>query len=195
MISLPKPTIIISEHRDPFFATDAEIEAWLSYERSFNYVRELKGKPNCGPEIEVFQRFTFNEPGASWCCSFQCWCLFGVWPNIPLRKTGSCQQLRERAKTLGWLLPIGSSPQKGDIGLVIDESAATRAKLGRDHAHHIFAVSSQWRGGLQSFDSIEGNTNPAGGREGYGVFERDDLRAMKKSTTYQFIRIPRKAAA
>lgn len=79
-----------------------------------------------------------------------------------------------------WLLHKGVAPQVGDLGFVIDPS--------RDHAHHTFLVS-QIVPLSNRFGSLEGNTNPGGGREGYGMFERD-TRRMGGLTVYQFARIP-----
>lgn len=78
-----------------------------------------------------------------------------------------------------WLLPQGALPIVGDIGLVIDPK--------KDHAHHTFLVSS--RPPTTRFGSIEGNTNPGGGSDGYGCFERE-TRKMGGLTVYQFIRLP-----
>jgi hypothetical protein len=172
--------VIVTELRSPFFVTDAEVDAWLAYEASFEYVRETQ--PNCGPEVEIFQRFCGGQRGDSWCDDFQCFCYCGVWPHIPLTKSGRCQTTRERASALGWLLPRGTAPQRGDIGLCID--------VPKNHAHHIFSVTSEpTAAGV--FHSTEGNTNPAGGSNGYGVFSRKS-RSMKLTTTYEFIRFPRR---
>lgn len=189
MITLPPPPMIITAPRAQFYVTDQEIDVFLGYERSFSYVRETQ--PNEGPEVEVFQAFCYGKKGDSWCADFQCFCYCGVWPHSPLRRNGSCQGLRESARTLGWLLPMGTWPQRGDIGLSIDVSAQARAKYGRTHAHHAFGVEYSRSSG--EFDTIEGNTNPDGGSNGYGVFLRS-VRSMHLTTSYQFIRFPRKAA-
>jgi hypothetical protein len=181
---LPPPKLIVAAERVPFFATAAEITALLDYQRSFKYVRELR--PNVSPEIHIFQTACGGQDGDSWCDDFQCYCEHRVWTHYPLRLNGRCQTTREQAAKLGWLLPIGTKPQRGDRGYCID--------LALDHAHHTFVVDSDCRADL-TFDSIEGNTNPAGGSNGYGVFERATRRFKAKGGTYQFHRIPQKAAA
>ena len=181
MKPLPTPHIVVTEQRAPFFVTEEEIAAWLELERSCKYVRETD--PNCGPEVEQFQKFCGGQKGDSWCDDFQSWAIYQVWPHFVLRRSASCQQTRIMAATLGWLQHRGTEPRVGDLGLVID--------VARDHAHHIFAVSSPMRAD-KTFNTIEGNTNPAGGSNGYGVFERE-TRRMGGRTTYEFIRFPRKA--
>lgn len=180
MPEFPKPTTVVKDVREPFYVTDAEIDAWLEYQKEFDYVRETE--PNEGPEVEIFQKWCYGKKGDPWCADFQCYTWDHTWTKIPLARSGSCQTLRKRAKALGWLMPRGTTPKKGDIGLVIDTK--------RDHAHHIFSCSTDMKAN-KTFETIEGNTNPGGGREGYGVFERA-TRRMGGTTTYEFIRLPRK---
>lgn len=178
---MPAPRLIVADARSPYFyVTDEELDAWLDYERAYSFVREAK--VNDSPEIRVFQQFTGNAPPDSWCASFQSYCIYRVWPHFPLRKSASCQAIRTQAALLKWLLPRGSKPERGDLGFVID--------VAKDHAHHIFAVSSDAHADY-TFNSAEGNTNPAGGREGYGVFERTTRRWRQSTTTYEFARFPR----
>jgi hypothetical protein len=180
---LPKPRLTIPEQRVPFYVTDEEVDAWLNYQRAFKFVREIQ--PNVSPEISVFQKFCDGVPGDSWCDDFQSYTEFRVWQHFALRQSGRCQTTRMKAALMGWLQPRGSKPRKGDLGLVID--------VARDHAHHIFSVASEVRAD-KTFNTIEGNTNPAGGSNGYGVFERETRRIGGKST-YEFIRFPRRRAA
>lgn len=79
-----------------------------------------------------------------------------------------------------WLMPRGTLPLPGDIGLVIDAP--------KDHAHHTFLVTVE-KLADHRFGSFEGNTNPGGGREGYGCFDRT-TRRMGGLTVYEFIRLP-----
>lgn len=183
--NFPAPRLSVPQARAPFTATDEEIDALLDYERAFKFVREWRG-PNNSPEINVFQRSCGGVSGDSWCDDFQCYCEHRIWPRFPLKMNGRCQTTRMQAAVMGWLLPLGSQPQKGDRGYVID--------LAHDHAHHTFVVSSDVRADL-TFDSIEGNTNPAGGSDGYGVFERTTRRFKAVGGNYQFHRIPRAKAA
>lgn len=175
----PSPRLTVTELREPFYATLDEIDAWLAYQRSFLYVREVT--PNVSPEIHIFQQFCGGSDGDSWCDDFQSYTQFRIWQRYPLKQSGACQITRVRAALLGWLLPRGSKPIKGDQGLLID--------VPNDHAHHTFSVSSDLRDD-GTFSTLEGNTNPAGGSNGYGVFERT-TRRVGGSSTYEFIRIPR----
>lgn len=183
MRELPKPSLVVKEVRDPFFVTEKEIDAWLDYQKAFDYVRETE--PNEGPEVEIFQKWCYGKKGDSWCADFQCYTWDHVWPKLPLARSGSCQNLRQKAAKLGWLLKRGTAPRKGDVGFVID--------VKKNHAHHIFSVTGDPRPD-KTFDTVEGNTNPAGGSNGFGVFERA-TRRMGGTTTYEFMRFPRQKAA
>jgi hypothetical protein len=175
----PRPRLVVGEVRTPFFALDDEIDAWLDYQRAWNWVRETE--PNEGREVEEFQRWCGGTKGDSWCADFQSYTQDHVWLHFPLARNGSCQGLRNEAAKLGWLMKRGTLPLKGDLGLVIDVS--------KNHAHHIFSVSGDTRAD-HTFNSIEGNTNPAGGSNGYGVFERTSRRT-NGTNVYEYIRLPR----
>lgn len=164
-----------------FAAEPADIVHLIMTELGELKVRELK--PNDSPRIRQFQAVTGNAPPDSWCMSFQMWALLQVFGKDrfpPLPKSGSCQAVRDVAKKLGW---ITKTPASGDIGLLIDTK--------RDHAHHTFLVTGRMTG-AEDFPTVEGNTNPAGGREGYGVFPRK--RGLHGTLTYEFIHLPLKAA-
>jgi hypothetical protein len=158
--------------------TAADIEKLIATEVAEYAVREIKA--NDSPRIREYQKVTGNAPPDSWCMSFQRWSLlmtFGRKNFPPLLKSGSCEQVRRAARKLGW---IYKTPGKGRIGLLID--------LARDRAHHAFLCTGSMTSD-QRFPTFEGNTNPSGGREGYGCFPR--ARRMGGTLHYEFIRLPR----
>lgn len=163
-------------------AKSAEIAALIMTELTENAhnVREIK--PNDSPRIREYQSVTGNAPPDSWCMSFQMWSMKQVFKDRfpPLPKSGRVQTVREAAQKLGW---ISKTPKSGAIGLLIDTK--------RDHAHHTFIVTGPMTA-KKEFPTCEGNTNPDGGREGYGVFAR--ARHLGGSLTYEFIILPVKAA-
>ena len=106
----------------------------------------------------------------SWCLYFVLWCflalvgedmaqLRGLVPAV----TGSCEDFRQAARRRGRLLPRGTAPLPGDIGLVVNTAL--------DHAHHAFLVG-QGRVGNGAVPTIEGNSNDTGGSNGDGTYER-----------------------
>jgi hypothetical protein len=160
-------------------ATEAEITTVILTALMEVSVREIKA--NDSPRIREFQKVTGNAPPDSWCMSFVQWGLlqvFGKKRFPPLPKSGSCQAVRLAAKKLGW---IKNTPKGGAIGLLIDTK--------RDHAHHTFLVTGPTTN-EKKFPTVEGNTNPNGGREGYGVFPR--ARRIGGTLTYEFIHLPTK---
>lgn len=145
------------------------IDAVLRFAKSQLYVREIGA--NAGPSVQEFQRITGNKPPDSWCASFVSWCgksaLLNDWP---LTVTAGCQTLYVDAKAKGLMR---DAPKRGDVFLM------WHADLGRyAHTGFVYEVTGV------AFKSYEGNTNPAGGREGYGVFSRERV----AGTSYRFIR-------
>jgi hypothetical protein len=68
-------------------------------------------------------------------------------------------------------------PQVGDLFLLMKENVP-------DYPHHTGIITEVGLTGTE-FKTIEGNSNPQGGREGYGVFER--TRSTKLKEIYTFI--------
>lgn len=133
------------------------VDAVLRLAKSQLYVREIG--PNAGQVVEEYQRFCGARKGDPWCACAVSWCgktmLDGDWP-LPV--TASCQTLYEYANTHGLL---SDAPRRGDVFLL------WHASLGR-YAHTGFVEAAV----AKSVVTLEGNTNPDGGREGYGWFRR-----------------------
>jgi hypothetical protein len=145
------------------------IEVVLRFAKSQLYVREIG--PNAGQAVEEYQRFCGAQKGDPWCACGVSWCgkcaLLNDWP---LAVTASCQALYVDAKAKGL---VRDAPKRGDIFLL------WHPDLGR-YAHTGFVNEVS---GL-NFTTREGNTNPAGGRDGYGWFERKRV----AGANYRFIR-------
>lgn len=134
-------------------------EAVLRAAKLFTFVREEPKGSNAGQAVEAFQKHTGNSKGEAWCCSFVMTVLDGMVEH-PLTRTGSCANLGAGAKEHGLL---HGEPVKGAIFLLWFPS------LGR-FAHTGFLLGKNDDG---SWNTIEGNSNPDGSREGYGVFVRE----------------------
>ena len=130
---------------------------------------EIPRGSNRGPRVDEYQRATWLKPEdwGPWCASFVCWVIReAMWggPKIYTFK---------RPRTAGafdferWSLEQ-------------DDSTRTRRNPGRDiqrgdivifsFSHIGWATGSPDKKG--TFPTIEGNTNPAGGREGYAVLRK-----------------------
>jgi hypothetical protein len=143
----------------------AELTQALVGERGLH---EEQGQ-NIGTCIK-YQKVTGNGPGDSWCLSFIMWGVLQVVDTMQaLREvfgtvTASCEDLRKTARERGQLLPRGTDPQTGDIGLVVNTEA--------DHAHHAFYVK-EGPGEDGSMETVEGNSNNTGGSNGDGTYIRE----------------------
>jgi hypothetical protein len=142
-------------------------------EQFVGWLKEATGK-NDGPWVEAVQRVTGNRKGDPWCASFVTTVLDIAYrgpENNPLARSASCDVMLEFARKRGWLT---DKPAVGDLFLVMKDPT---------DAVHVGIVSAV---GKFSFKTIEGNTNGAGSRDGWGVFGRE----RKLGPTIQFIRLP-----
>lgn len=133
------------------------VDVVLRFAKSQLYVREIGA--NAGQPIEEYQRLCGAEKGDPWCACAVSWCgkraLEDEWPLI---LSAGCQSLHDDAKRKGLLV---DTPKRGDIVLF------WHASLGR-YAHVAFVEAVVGK----TIVTLEGNTNPDGGREGYGWFRR-----------------------
>jgi len=137
--------------------------------RTHSNVRETEG-PNKGPEIRVFQHFTGNTDGESWCCSFVCYCLHEA-GSTTFAKSGACQDIYAQAKAKGLVI---AKPEVGCLFVYVTDA---------DHAHHIGIITS-----VSPLTGIAGNTSEDGkSSNGTGVFEH----ALNVNPNHiRFIKVP-----
>lgn len=154
----------------------------LAVARLLLWVREATNH-NDGPPVEAIQKSTGNKRGDPWCASviyFVGRVLNWLGLRWPLPKTASCDELLRWAREQGVLMEGPNAvPVRGDVGLVM------RTAEDAIHAFFVDGVGTP-------FKTIEGNTNPGGGRDGYGMFERErggaEDPALKAGLSYAFIR-------
>jgi hypothetical protein len=122
--------------------------------KRFGFVREIG--PNAGLWVNLFQRFTGNKEGDSWCCSFLCFCLDILFKgHSPYKKSGACQDIYDQVKAAGHLV---DTPQVDDIYFFINDDG---------HAHHIGVVT-----GVNPLLGFAGNTSEDGtSSNGDGAYE------------------------
>jgi hypothetical protein len=149
--------------------------------RTKNGVREIPRNSNRGPDVEEFQRATWLEgTGWAWCAAFVCWGMRELEKQIdyPFERprTAGAWDFENWARQQGLKLfkPVGTI-KKGDIVIF------TFSHIG-------VAIADEQDGYVQT---IEGNTDGGGSREGNGVYEK----RRAKSQIRSHIRLELKTAA
>jgi hypothetical protein len=148
---------------------------------SYDGVRE-KGGNNRGKQVEAFQASIGLSPGDPWCAAFVCFCIkeaakqLGVKPKFEYG--GSVYKLWTRNQGLQVTQPTQNCIFLIDHGL---SKAGTRIGhtgfcIGRNQSH------------TETLETMEGNTNSAGSRDGDGAYHKS--REMSEfSKGYGFLRI------
>lgn len=139
-------------------------------EQFVGWVKESTGE-NDGPWVEAIQRVTGNKRGDPWCASFVAFVLGIAYRGAyPLPRTASCDTLLKAGLERNLLT---DSPEPGDVFFVM------RAPHDAVHTGFVTAVSPV------AVKTIEGNTNPGGSRDGWGVFARE-----RRREKLVFLRVP-----
>jgi CHAP domain len=125
-------------------------------------VSEVPKGSNSGKQVNAYLRSVDLAAGNPWCMAFVYWCVDKAAENIGVKnllvKTGSC--LHQYNNTTLRKIPNRSKAIKaGDIFIM-------EFKGGTGHTGFVTKVT----GGL--IETIEGNTNDDGSREGYEVAKR-----------------------
>ncbi len=136
-------------------------------------VTEVNGS-NCGPRVNQYKAATWLDSTQAWpwCAAFVCWVVREAMAAAGVPETGAFKRpstagaldlenwSREQDETTWTKTPTQGDIQPGDI-------VTFKFKTG---GHVGFAISSPDAGGY--FETIEGNTDVAGSREGGGVFKK-----------------------
>jgi len=157
------------------------IDAVLAEARRYLKVREVPYASNHAIAIDYWLAEVGSpspalpKTGYPWCAAF-------VW-NMGRQALGAAAWLLPRSASVQYLHDWGQSkgliqeaPAVGDIFLLW-ESGLTPPRFG--HTGYVTAVNTDG-----SCATIEGNTNPGGSRDGFGVFER----VRKFGTSDRFLR-------
>jgi len=131
-----------------------------------HHPREVPGD-NRGPWVRLYMNGNEGTPWA-WCAGFVCFCLkqasTSLGKQMPFDYTYSCDTLAAFGKQKGIFLAekdvTAAKLKPGSIFLV--------RRTGTDWIHTGFVSEAE----KESFDTIEGNTNDQGSREGYEVCAR-----------------------
>lgn len=148
------------------------------------------GRTNYGGMVTRFLNAAGFFRGVPWCAAFLFWALLEsgasplkLWKSIKGMRgnwAASTYGMLEWAKRSGALLK--GTPQRGDIGVWFNAS-----KRGG----HTFAITGvTGTGADRVLETIEGNTNDEGSREGYEVARRTrTLNSFRANEDWGFIRI------
>ncbi|RYX84193.1 hypothetical protein EON83_10885 [bacterium] len=142
--------------------------ALVSIAMRYDGVREEPRGSNRGPMVEKFQAVTIlakkDRTGWPWCAAFMAFIFKELWKELGIQTpcffpmTASCDELLRWARDKKIL---HTTPQKYDVFLSINPK-------NENDAVHTGLVSVVQSDG--EIETIEGNTNTAGSREGIGVF-------------------------
>jgi hypothetical protein len=135
--------------------------------------REIGGQ-NRGPWVRLYMNGNEGTPWA-WCAGFACYILKQACHTLdispPITPSFSCDSLAADAKQRGVFLKESQVEDKTDIA---QGSIFLVRRTSTDWTHTGIVTST----GDDCFETIEGNTNDEGNREGYEVCER--IRGYKK---------------
>ncbi len=129
--------------------------------------REIGGQ-NRGPWVRLYMD---GKEGAdwAWCAGFVCFCLqqacTGLGVPLPIERSPSCDSLAASARRRGSLLEAPAEPDRARIG---PGSVFLNRRTATDWTHTGIVVAAQ----PEVLQTIEGNTNDEGSREGYEVCAR-----------------------
>ncbi len=135
--------------------------------------REVGGQ-NCGPWVRMYMDGNEGYPWP-WCAGFVSFIIrqtsVGLNRSVPLPKTYSCDVMAQNAKARGLFLP----EKKANKDTLKPGSIFLKRRVANDWTHTGIVT----RAFSDYYETIEGNTNDEGSREGYEVCAR--RRGYKKS--------------
>ena len=137
-------------------------------------VLEEPAGSNRGKRVQEFQRTVGISPGEPWCVAFVYWCFEQAAANASVTnpmedecRTGSVLDLWNRARNAKNVATIGTDRALDDPSIVKPGSVfIISTGGGRGHTGLVSRIVGN------KLETIEGNTNDGGSREGIGVFRR-----------------------
>ncbi|MFT3765686.1 MAG: CHAP domain-containing protein [Minicystis sp.] len=160
-------TVVTSEPGD---AADPLLATVLKIAESQVGVRENPPNSNRGTEVDAYQRAVGNPLGVAWCAAFVYWCFDRAAKQLgadnPVVRTGGCLLHWQKARSQG--VRAITAQQAADDPSLVQPGHIFIMDHGNGLGHTGFV--QRVRGGL--LDTIEGNTNMLGSREGDGVYAK-----------------------
>jgi hypothetical protein len=142
--------------------------------------QEIPKNSNNGPHVKKYLASVGLQPPQFWCMAFVMWCLMQAVDKMAIRlsikKTGGVMDFYNWVKKTHpeWIF---HTPMAGDI-FIMD--------FGSGKGHTGFVL----KGFDLTCETIEGNSNDEGSRNGYEVAHRAGDLCRKNATIKAFIRIP-----
>lgn len=142
--------------------------ALLEYARAHLAVHPVEvGGQNCGPWVRLYMK-GHEGRAMPWCAGFVTFLLKQATQSLqidmPVRGSGSCDSLAAQAKAAGLFL----RESEADAASVVPGSIFLVRRTSTDWTHTGLVTNAS----ESAFDTIEGNTNDDGDREGYEVCTR-----------------------
>jgi len=144
-------------------------------------VREQPLGSNRGPRVDQYLRAAGIDPTTGsypWCAGFIVWCFDNAARQLglasPVPRTAGVHDMWQKAGRAGFRR-ISHETAIGDPSQV-QPGQVFFIDTGQGHGHTGLVVGREG----SEFQTIEGNTNELGGREGVGVFAR--LRPVRQAT-------------
>lgn len=132
-------------------------------------VRELTGK-NDGKSVEVYLSYVWLKKGQPWCAAFVSW-VYGQY-GVKNARSGGTVQLMSQGTTIYKSGKVTETPQKADAFFIW---FANKGRVA--HTGFVDKWSATW------VETVEGNTNEAGSREGDGVYRKKRLKRQIYAVT------------
>ncbi|HUR65479.1 MAG TPA: CHAP domain-containing protein [Chitinophagaceae bacterium] len=143
--------------------------------------QEIPLNSNDGPHVKKYLTSVNLKPPQFWCMAFVIWCFsqaaVQLGTSLTILRTGHVMTFYRWVfkNHPEWI--VRGTPMPGDIGIM---------EFANDHGH-TFIVEA---GNGSAADTIEGNSNDEGSRNGYKVAHRTGKIARHVGTVKCFIRIP-----
>lgn len=122
-------------------------------------VREATGK-NDGKDVEKYLKTVGLGRGYAWCAAFVKWCL--IQADISNSVNGMALSAHNKNNLVFYKKKFYKSPRAGDVFTLY---YATLKRIGHTGFYNMQINSS-------IYETVEGNTNEAGSREGDGVYRK-----------------------
>lgn len=168
VVSEPEPEVVIEPDTSPVVEPEPEAVPPAAPTRtldevytSYIGVREATGK-NDGQEVELFLKSVGLGKGYPWCAAFVKHCLLEA--NVPGvdKINGMALSCENKNRMIFKSRQMFGEPKPGDVFTLY---YAHLKRIGHTGFHHRRVNSSV-------YESVEGNTNAAGSREGDGVYKK-----------------------
>ncbi|MCU0305811.1 MAG: peptidoglycan-binding protein [Thermoanaerobaculales bacterium] len=173
---LTRPLMRVLEAEDPPAASLGEQVVRVANRHLAAGPREVGGA-NCGPWVRVYME-GHDGAGFLWCAGFACFVVRqAAWEtgaDLPITPTFSCDLLASSSQTTGTFVPEGDIEDRSvPLADLPPGSLFVQRRTANDWNHTGIVVST----GPELLQTIEGNTNDGGSREGVEVCRR--IRGLK----------------